>query len=229
MILDLFHSYHFTFEEVRPDGPEIRFLLKTEDTDENHPLNISIREIMLKMENNRDISGGYMIRKTKETPLNTGSQIKKYMRDATYLALFVCTAGGAFSDLTEQYNKNDAYLEAFVTDVIGSLTVEHAMNKIQAQLESTMNEENLHITNRYSPGYCNWPVSGQQELFGYMGNLPVNITLKESCLMLPIKSVSGIIGIGENAQKQEYACHICNNKICFYRKNLNHIDHETDI
>lgn len=211
----------FTFEEVCPDLQGLHFFLKTTETDEDYPVNVAFREIMPLLRDNSDIAGGYIIRKAEDTLLNTGTQIQGYLRGASHLALFVCTAGQVFSRLTEQYNKDSAYLEAFIVDAIGSLTVENAMNKIQAQLETFANENGMQVSNRYSPGYCNWHLSGQRELFGYMENIPVKVSLTESCLMLPIKSVSGIIGIGKNIRKREYACQICKNKNCIYRKLIN--------
>jgi hypothetical protein len=222
MILDLFHTFRFSFEEVAPGLPEIRLFLKTAEPDEDHPVNVSIREIMPKLNHNPDIAGGYIIRRIEEVNLDTGSQIKAYMKEASHLALFVCTAGKIFSELATQYNKQGAYLEAFVTDAIGSLTVENAMNKIQAQLETSLQESRMKISNRYSPGYCNWPLSNQPVLFNQIGKTPVNVSLTESCLMLPVKSISGIIGIGQNIRKRAYACRICKNKNCTYRKIINH-------
>jgi hypothetical protein len=212
------HISRFTFEEVCPDLQELQLFLKATETDENYPVNVAYREIMPLLTDNSDIEGGYLIRNAEDTPLDTGTQVQGYMHGASYLALFACTAGPLFSRLSEQYNKNGAYLEAFIIDAIGSLTVENAVNKIQAQLEIFANENGMKISNRYSPGYCNWHLSGQKALFEYMEKIPVNVTLTESCLMLPIKSVSGIIGIGSTIKKREYACRICKNKDCIYRK-----------
>ncbi len=50
---------------------------------------------------------------------------------------------------------------------------------------------------RYSPGYCGWHVSGQMALFDYLGPDAVGITLTESFLMHPLKSVSGVIVAGQ--------------------------------
>ena len=47
--------------------------------------------------------------------------------------------------------------------------------------------------------------------------LPTGITINESCLMQPIKSVSGIIGIGDEVRKRSYGCDICNSTSCAYR------------
>ncbi|MDR2804640.1 MAG: hypothetical protein LBB85_03215 [Dysgonamonadaceae bacterium] len=218
MQTDSFHSFHFSFKEVQPRFEEILSFLKSENSDAGYPVNEAIREIMPLLEDNDGITGGYILRKAGEIRLNTGSQIRAYMKGSDYLALFACTAGAIFTDLASRYHRESNYLEAFVADAIGSLTVEKAMDKIQTQLAAEMQTEGLQISNRYSPGYCNWPVSGQRELFVRMGEIPIAVSLTESCLMLPIKSVSGIIGVGAHIRKRPYACQICKNNTCIYRK-----------
>jgi len=215
---NIFHSFHFSFDEVQPAFGEIQSVLKSENSDTGHWVDSIIQKIMPLLTNNGGITGGYILRRAEEVHLNTGSQIKGYMKGAKYLALFVCTAGTIFTDLFSCYNHEGNYLEAFIADTIGSLTVEKAMDKIQEKLALEMQVNGLQITNRYSPGYCNWALSGQMELFEQIGDLPINISLTESCLMLPIKSVSGIIGVGANIRKRPYSCQICKNKNCIYRK-----------
>lgn len=45
----------------------------------------------------------------------------------------------------------------------------------------------------YSPGYCGWPVTGQRELFARLAPTDAGISLSESALMAPVKSVSGVL------------------------------------
>ncbi|MCK7538940.1 MAG: hypothetical protein MZV63_52410 [Marinilabiliales bacterium] len=47
------------------------------------------------------------------------------------------------------------------------------------------------ITNRFSPGYCGWDVAEQHKLFSFFKDNFCGITLTESALMNPVKSVSG--------------------------------------
>ena len=78
-------------------------------------------------------------------------------------------------------------------------------------------KNNLTLTNRYSPGYCNWDVSEQYKLFSFFPKEFCGIKLSDSALMQPIKSVSGIIGAGRQVQKREYRCGICSQKNCIMR------------
>jgi hypothetical protein len=45
----------------------------------------------------------------------------------------------------------------------------------------------------YSPGYCGWPTRGQRGLFAVLRPEEIGIALSESCLMAPLKSVSGLL------------------------------------
>ncbi|GAH91002.1 unnamed protein product, partial [marine sediment metagenome] len=50
---------------------------------------------------------------------------------------------------------------------------------------------------RLSPGYCDWKIDQQKMVFRAMKDDSAGVRLTEECLMLPQKSISGIIGIGQ--------------------------------
>jgi len=228
-----FQSYHFTFTEVAPTIAEVLDFLKSTDLEEEHPAVIFIREILEELNFDTGINGGYIIKEIESlnvktgtisienTALNPGSQVCRYIKESTLAALFLCTAGEDFTRMTNALNEQGDIMEAYILDAIGSLTVENAIDKIQEELKISFHREHLKISNRYSPGYCNWPLSDQAALFELIGENPTGITLSDSCLMTPRKSVSGIIGIGKNLKHHEYGCKVCQNTTCIYRKILN--------
>lgn len=179
------------------------------------------------------IEGGYIITgpvdfDREKYALVIGSQsfnVKKtvfqQLKNAKSIAVFACTAGNGIIDKSRELMKEGELLKGYVYDVFGSLVVEEAMDRIQEGLESKMQEKRLKITNRYSPGYCGWDVSEQKKLFGLLPGKFCGIELSDSCLMRPIKSVSGIIGIGTSVKFNEYTCNLCDEDDCLYR-NLRH-------
>ena len=222
--------FTFSFDEVAPTFDEILDFIQSTDLEEEHPAVVFIREILEELNFDTGISGGFIIKdvqqlllkegllKIEDTTLDIGRQVCGYIKEATQVALFLCTAGEDFTRLTNQLNEQGDIMEAYILDAIGSLTVENTMNKIQLQLKNEMAGRQLKISNRYSPGYCNWPLSDQKALFELIGNNPTGISLSDSCLMTPRKSVSGLIGIGAHLRHHEYGCAICNNDTCIYRK-----------
>jgi len=99
--------------------------------------------------------------------------------------------------------------------------VESVANQVQDHIRQLADQSGLKITNRYSPGYCKWDVSEQQKLFQLFPENCCGITLSESSLMSPIKSISAVLGIGSSVAYQEYTCEICSMKECLYRKTRN--------
>jgi cobalamin-dependent methionine synthase I len=109
-------------------------------------------------------------------------------------------------------------LRGYIYDVVGSEVAEAAADIMQNELENNVSFSGKRITNRYSPGYCSWNVSEQHKLFQLMPDNFCGIRLTESALMDPVKSVSGIIGIGEFVKRNAYTCNLCDMKDCIYRR-----------
>lgn len=228
--LPMFKNFRFSFADVCPDDETLAAAMQTPDTSVLTELKPFIKGVMDELIHNDDIAGGYSLHRCTAvdtnngciycdgTMLQTGHRVSTYMKGASMIAVFVCTAGSIFTSLAERYMRNGDITEAFITDAIGSVTVENAMDMIQTELEKEMANAGYNTTNRYSPGYCEWHVSGQKSLFTLINSDTVGISLTESCLMLPIKSVSGIIGIGNSVTKRPYGCDICGSKTCVYRK-----------
>lgn len=230
MQIGTFQNFTYSFQEVSPTVDEVLDFVQSPELEEEHPALVFMDEIWSELNNLDSITGGYIIWEIDQlqqkegfieilgSKLSINRQLAGYFKNASHAALFICTAGKYFTEKTCELNEQGNFLEAYILDSIGSLTVENAMNKIQYQLAGKMAEIGLNISNRYSPGYCNWALSEQKKLFSLIGENPVGITLNNSCLMFPTKSVSGIIGIGKTIKKREYGCKICNNQTCIYRK-----------
>jgi hypothetical protein len=140
-------------------------------------------------------------------------QIKK----SEWIALFVATIGSEMEKWSKQLLIKGDLVMSYLVDTIASVTVENVTNYLHDYIEKEMIKKGLNITNRYSPGYCNWSVSEQHLLFSLLPPNFCGITLTESAMMIPIKSVSGVIGIGKRVKRKEYLCDKCGFKDCTYR------------
>lgn len=139
------------------------------------------------------------------------------IKNSEEIAFFICTAGENLSEKSRKSMKNNDLLKGYIYDVVGSEIVEAAADRIQEELRKKAISENKNITNRFSPGYCGWDVSEQHSLFRFFPGNFCGITLSESALMSPVKSVSGIIGIGREVRFSPYQCKACDDKNCIYR------------
>lgn len=143
--------------------------------------------------------------------------VTSQLRKSKKAALFISTIGPAMETWAKKLSTEGDVALSYLVDTVASVTEEEVTDLLQDHIEKQMQMRGLKITNRYSPGYCDWSVSEQHLLFSFF---PINfcgITLTESALMVPIKSVSGIIGIGTEVKKVDYACDKCGMKDCTYR------------
>jgi len=89
-------------------------------------------------------------------------------------------------------------------------------------VRGTIRYLNEYLTDRYQPGQLSrmnpgslpdWPLSEQKPLFALLGNGPatIGVQLKDSFLMTPVKSVSGIWFPTEDKYEN---CQLCNREKC---------------
>jgi len=149
---------------------------------------------------------------------NVGKKIARQLRNAEGGALFIGTAGAGIGERSKVLMSSGDMIEGYILDVIGSVTVEAAIDKMQDSFGCELTNSGMKITNRYSPGYCGWALSEQERFFTLFPHNYCSIQLSESCLMSPVKSVSGVIGFGTNVKKTVYECQMCELETCIYRK-----------
>jgi hypothetical protein len=149
-------------------------------------------------------------------------QVKKIvygqMKKSESVAIFLCTAGEEIGFRSRKAMQERDFLRGYIYDVVGSEIVESAADILQAEIELAAHDSEKKITNRYSPGYCGWDVDEQHKLFGLVPDNYCGIRLTPSALMDPVKSISGIIGIGNNVRYNPYTCSMCDQNDCLYRR-----------
>ncbi len=153
-----------------------------------------------------------------DVEFHTDEIITSQIRNSEMIALFICTAGAGIDTMSRSLYAKGNILDSYIVDTIGSAIVESAMDKIHEQLATQMEFFEYRLTNRFSPGYCGWEVEEQRKVFDFFPSGFCGIRLTDSSFMYPSKSISGIIGIGENVQSKSYHCADCMRRECNYRK-----------
>jgi len=149
---------------------------------------------------------------------DSGKIIHLMLRHSERYALFVVTAGPEPERLARSLISEENYLDGYIVDLVTSTFVDLAADQVQEQVRKMAHLGGLKITNRYSPGYCSWNVEEQQKLFSLFPRGCCGITLSDSSLMNPMKSISGIIGLGTDVKYRDYTCEICPMKDCHFRR-----------
>ena len=98
--------------------------------------------------------------------------------------------------------------------------VESVAEYFEESLRSKHAAKDKTVSNCFSPGYCEWSTKQQKKLDKILSFKKAGIKLTKSFMMVPKKSVSGIIGIGRAKifSKKRSQCSICDKKDCSYRR-----------
>ncbi len=125
---------------------------------------------------------------------------------------YVATCG---TELTEVSAPAGDMLLDYCLDIIKQMALDAALAHLHDHLKA---KYALGQTSSMNPGSLeDWPITQQRELFGIFGDVEqlVGVRLTESCLMIPTKSVSGIIFPTEI----EFAsCQLCSRERCPNRR-----------
>ena len=125
-----------------------------------------------------------------------------------------------FDDYCNRLKAEGDIVSEFIAYSIGTEIAEAAVRFVSEKISVEATSMKMGYTHSYSPGYCSWHVREQENLFRVMPEKPCGITLNESNLMFPEKSVSGIIGLGTNVQLTAHSCEICGMITCYKRKTV---------
>ena len=159
----------------------------------------------------------FLVRQTLPD-FDMGKIILRQLRGSEAYTLFICTSGIEFEAYQQRLTDEGDMVRVFIADALGSVIAEKCADQMEVHLQESIDKLGWHHTNRFSPGYCGWHVSQQQLLFPLFQWHTCGVHLTDSSLMLPIKSVSGIIGLGKEVRKLEYTCGLCNFEKCYKRR-----------
>jgi len=131
------------------------------------------------------------------------------------VVLFAATLGAEFDRLLMKYSKlspaKALMLQAFGTERIEALC--------DAFCKNYEEEQRVYLTRRFSAGYGDLSLLCQREIFDMLDcEKRIGLTLNDSLLMSPSKSVTAICGVNKNSDKNKTnKCSLCEKSDCIYR------------
>ena len=163
--------------------------------------------------------GGELFLKSSGMALE-GQSIKNHLKNCDKVILLAATLGIETDRLIRMYEARDM-TRAVIFDACASALIETCCDGICTSLEREAGKEGLYPTKRFSPGYGDMPLSAQPGLIRVLdAQRKIGLTLSDSLIMLPRKSVTAIIGLSRERQScGGYGCDMCSmNKTCPNRK-----------
>lgn len=127
-----------------------------------------------------------------------GNLAKTMLADCEKAVLLLCTLGAEFDRLLRTAQARDM-AQAIYIDACGSSYVEQGCDA--AEKEIAARHPGLYLTDRFSPGYGDLPLSLQLDLLRALnGEKRLGVCAVPSYLLNPMKSVTAVIGLARKPQ-----------------------------
>ena len=149
--------------------------------------------------------------------------------------LFAATVGIGLDRLISKYSRVSPS-KGVCFQAIGAERIESLCNMFNEEIDAEAKESGMITRPRFSPGYGDFDLSYQKEMFRVLDcNRKIGLTLNESMLMSPSKSVTAIIGIAAAEESElregadadagcsrkpdaEHSCSTCEKTDCEFRR-----------
>lgn len=166
-----------------------------------------------------DITPSHNGIEVKDTPLVlTGNSVKTHLEGCTKVVLLAATLGIEADKIIKRYQVSDL-TSALAADSLASAAIEQVCNAAEEEIREKVSP--LNMTWRFSPGYGDLPLELQKVFLTVLNTQKrIGLTITDSLIMLPSKSVTALIGLSEKPiEKRRQGCAICSlRNTCQFRK-----------
>ena len=134
------------------------------------------------------------------------------------IVLFAATVGLEIDRLIARYGVISP-VKSVAFQAIGAERIESLCDMFNDEVRSRAAAENLYTRPRFSAGYGDFELSAQREIFKVLDcQRKIGLTLNDSLIMSPSKSVTAIIGISDKPRENcAERCSACSKTDCEYR------------
>jgi len=160
------------------------------------------------------------------TPLVLQSaKIINYLSQAVQIAVIALTIGPKLEQQVSDYFTLGEYTSGLLLDAAGTAAVEVAADQVCDFIKNQAASQGYLALPRFSPGYGGWDITVQPLILELANGEEINLTVTDSCMLLPRKSITAVIGFTPNEQElslsylyQDTTCPQCPQLNCLARK-----------
>ena len=142
-----------------------------------------------------------------------GQDIKKHLAGCDE-CFIICATVGVGADTFIRTMSVTGSIYGLVADAAATASVEVVCDSVENQLRESLKAEKKYLTWRYSPGYGDFPFTQQPDILSLLKtDKMIGVTCNESCMMIPTKSVTAVMGIAKTKPTDKTrSCDRCPNK-----------------
>lgn len=149
----------------------------------------------------------------------TSNNLSKNLRDCKNVAVMATTLGIGVDRLINRCICLDM-AKAVVMQAVAVAMIESWCDECQDKIEEEARQKGFFLRPRFSPGYGDFPLESQKAILQTLqAPKKIGLTITESLLMAPMKSVTAVIGLAERDSRCEKSgCEVCQKVNCMYRR-----------
>lgn len=120
--------------------------------------------------------------------------LSKHFAGCDRVSLIAVSIGSYLEEKIGEYQKKGQTLKVMIGDAVGSECVEEAAKYLSGRIGDYIKKNGLVPTRRFSPGYGDLSLEVQKIFFTELDLTKIGLTLNESLLITPQKSITAFIG-----------------------------------
>jgi hypothetical protein len=151
--------------------------------------------------------------------------LAQHFAGAEYIVVAVCTIGEGVERLAKEHFARDPAF-GLALEGFGSAAVETLATEFCARMDRYAGGLGMATSIPLSPGMVGWPVDqGQRQIFSLLDSRRIGVELTESFMMLPVKTISLVLGVGVGITTEGSTCDYCSmRERCHYRDHYLHVE-----
>lgn len=139
-----------------------------------------------------------------------GKDIQELIKPSQSIIFLACTLGQEIEKI--MYQKEITNLgDAFILDACCNAAIENVCDDFEEQVRSQCQKNHLFLSDRFSPGYGDFPLSFQKTLTDCLQtSKQIGLHLTPTYLLTPRKSVTAICAISDQEYTHRHrGCEVC--------------------
>ena len=148
-----------------------------------------------------------------------GEKIGAHLANCERVIVLCVTIGEEVETAISDHFAAKNYTLPLLMDAAATTAVEQAADGLEKAVRVEAKKRGFAMRFRFSPGYGDWPLEQQKEVLALSGGESIGVTLTESLMLMPRKSVTAVIGLTrEQGEEKKSRCASCSKIDCFSRK-----------
>lgn len=146
--------------------------------------------------------------------------LSKNLRDCKEAIFLGATLGIGVDMLLKRYSLTDMS-RVVVLQAAAAAMLEEFLDQWQSRMRVEFENSGQYLRPRFSPGYGDFDIRHQDQILRMLdADRRIGLTMTDSYMLTPTKSVTAVIGISRKREECPLeGCEACDKKDCIYRRN----------